>query len=95
MPAQLREYCTQVEVRICEGVFFLAPPLEFKCALKVHEGCPQFSSFSIVASIIVVSDGGVLGILETKGLALLEEHEAKVKLLLLEQNHGDDVAKFT
>ncbi len=87
MPAQLRQYRTQVEVRICESVFFLALPLEFKCALKVHEGSPQFSSFSIIASVIVVSDGSVLGVLETKGLALFEEHEAKVKLLLLEQNH--------
>ncbi len=83
MPAKLGQYRTQVQVRICESVFFLALPLEFKCALKVHEGSPQFSSFSIVAGIIVVSDGSVLGVLETERLALLEEHETEVELFLL------------
>jgi hypothetical protein len=62
--------------------------------LEVHEGGSELARFSIVTSVVIVGDCGVLGVLETEGLTLLQEHEAEVELFLLEQDHRDDIAEF-
>ena len=95
MSTQLRKNCTQIQISISQSVLLFALPLKLQGALQIHQSCSQFSGFSIITGVIVISDGCVFGIFEAKRLALFKKHETQVKFFFLEQDHGYDVAKLT
>ncbi|CAM6006374.1 unnamed protein product [Sphagnum balticum] len=71
MSAQLGEDCAQVEVCVCERVLLLAGPFQRQGVLQAGERCPQFARFAVIASLVVESDGHVLGRADGIGICLL------------------------
>lgn len=94
MPPQLREYGTKIKISICKSIIFSAFPLKSKCLLQTLECGSEFSSLPIIACFIIESNCQILGIAAREGLCLLQKHKTKIKLVLLQEYHGDQVAKF-
>lgn len=66
--------------------------LEGECVFKVVESRAVLFDSAVVAGEIVIGDGAVVAGGQGQQLGLLEEHVAQVVLLLLQEDHGHQVA---
>lgn len=94
VPAQLREDSTKVEVSISKSVLLLALPLQSQCILQTLKGCSEFAGLAVVAGLVIERDGEVLGVADGEGVGLLQEDESEVELVLLQEDHGNQVAQL-
>lgn len=54
----------------------------------------MLSSFPIMTGIVVISYSRLLRHFQTETLRLLKEQQRNIELLLVEENHGDEVAEL-
>ena len=54
----------------------------------------MLSSFPVMTGIVVISYSRLLRHFEAETLRLLKEQERNIELLLVEENHGDEVAEL-
>lgn len=58
------------------------------------QGGSEFAGLAVVASFVIEGDGEVLGMADGQCVSLLEEDEAEIVLVLLEEYHGDEIAEL-
>lgn len=92
---QLTQNGTHVQVSVSQGALVIQLDLDVQGTLQVLYGQLQLAHLAIIAGEVVHSDCLVLQTVVTEQFCLLEEVHAHFVLLLLQEDHGNQVTEFT
>jgi hypothetical protein len=91
MPVQLTEYSTEVKMSICQSSRLIYFKFQLQSLYKIGQSCPNFTSPTVVAREIVISGRFELQRIPRNQLRLPQVIDTKIKLLLLQIDHGGEV----